>query len=140
MRFYVSFTFRSRLPFHPAKLHAALNRATASLNRGEGFGSGASATKKEKKSKKSKRKEKEQRREDGESRRLKAREVREEWERKEYWKTNDGSFVCACIHPCLHPCVRVMCESDRVVGVPSPSCRLHPLPQLLTQAGSYPKL
>ena len=59
MRFYVSFTFRSRLPFHPAKLHAALNRATASLNRGEGFGSGASATKKEKKSKKSKRKEKE---------------------------------------------------------------------------------
>lgn len=38
-----SFTFRSRLPFHPSKLHAALNRATASLNSGAGFGSGTSA-------------------------------------------------------------------------------------------------
>ena len=103
MRFYVSFTFRSRLPFHPAKLHAALNRATASLNRGEGFGSGARATKKEKKSKKSKRKEKEERSEDGERRRLKARETQEEWERKEYWKANDGLLVCT--HVCLLVCV-----------------------------------
>ena len=38
-----SFTFRSRCPFHPSKLHAALKRATASLNRGAGFGSCASA-------------------------------------------------------------------------------------------------
>jgi hypothetical protein len=38
-----SFTFRARRPFDPSKLHAALNRATASLNRGAGFGSGLSA-------------------------------------------------------------------------------------------------
>ena len=33
-----SFTFRSSRPFHPTKLHAALKRATASLERGGGFG------------------------------------------------------------------------------------------------------
>lgn len=96
---FVSFTFRSRRPFHPAKLHAALNRATASLKRGEGFGSGASATKKEKKSKKSKRKEKEETSEDGERRRFKARESKEEWERK----ANDGLLVCT--HVCFLLCV-----------------------------------
>ena len=38
-----SFTFRSRLPFHPVKLQDALKRMTSSFKRGVGFGTGPSS-------------------------------------------------------------------------------------------------